>query len=383
MSDGNGAADDDSDGRRRRVIAAALRAAYAWTRRGDQPRAMREVARMTGIVMEAHGPGRGPVTPHGLVQCLHRPLGGLLEFATDADEMIRAAVLLDDGGLTEEAYDLAAEYAMPLSALSGTETWLPTWTTMHSEQIRSEVFAGMIGTRNQDDYVRSRTFLIEHPAGSREEIGELVSGSRIRVLGKGYVDVPDGQLHRRKDGSAWWWACPDCRWPMAVTGTKVRCRYRPHAAVFRIATDADRRPPALRRIDEGPRADVPDAREAGGSVCLDHGVWRFIVVPGASELRICRELRDLGADVWLWPERDAYDLRVVAGGREFRVDLKEYRSPHRLVADLRAKPPRARVLLPRTHQHQVDVIKSSLPGLDIVTETRFRSEVRRALKGRA
>ncbi|POM25897.1 hypothetical protein BTM25_02810 [Actinomadura rubteroloni] len=379
MNDGYNAPDDDSDGRRRRVVAAALRAAYAWTMRGDQPRAMREVARMTGIVMEAHGPGQGPVTPHALVQCLHRPLGGLLDFAADADEMIRAAVLLDgDGGLTEEAYDLAAEYAMPLS---GTESWLPTWTTMHSDQIRNEVFAGMIGTRKQDDYVRYRKFLIEHPAGSREEIGDLLSGSGIRVSWKGYGDVPGGQLYRRKSGPAWWWACPDCRWPMAVTGTKVRCRYRPHAAVFRIVEASDRRPPALRRIDEGPRAEPPNAREAEGSACLDAGVWRFIVVPGASELRVCRELRELGADVRLWPECDAYDLRVVAGGREFRVDLKEYRSPYRLIADLRAKPPRARVLLPRTHQHQVDVIRSALPGLDVVTETRFRSEIRRALKG--
>lgn len=66
-----------------RVVTAALRAAYAWAERERQPGAMREIARMTGVVMEAHGPGRGPNNPVALVEELRHPLGSLLGFADD------------------------------------------------------------------------------------------------------------------------------------------------------------------------------------------------------------------------------------------------------------------------------------------------------------
>ncbi|WP_308800295.1 hypothetical protein [Streptomyces sp. NEAU-H3] len=113
---------------------------------------------------------------------------------------------------------------------------------------------------------------------------------------------------------------------------------------------------------------------------MEYGVWRFVVVPGASELRIKQRLEKLGATVELWPKLDRYDLHVRAGGTEFKIDVKEYRSPHRLIADLRAKAPSARVLLPQTHEHQWETLRVSLPSLQITTETKFHAEVRRALR---
>jgi hypothetical protein len=113
---------------------------------------------------------------------------------------------------------------------------------------------------------------------------------------------------------------------------------------------------------------------------VEFGVWRFVVVPGASELRVKQRLERLGATVELWPELDRYDLHVRAGDHEFRVDLKEYRSPYRLIADLRAKTPSARVLLPKTHEHQLGVLQTAMPSLRITTETKFVTEVRRALR---
>lgn len=115
---------------------------------------------------------------------------------------------------------------------------------------------------------------------------------------------------------------------------------------------------------------------------MEYGVWRFVVVPGSSELRVKRNLEKLGATVELWPGIDTYDLRVRAGAELFEVDVKEYRSAHRLIADLRAKPPRARVLLPKTHEYQLETLKTALPSLRLTTETKFHSEVRRALRAR-
>lgn len=71
-----------------RTVTAAIRAGYAWSVRRYQPRAWREVARMTGVIMRAAGPGVGPVTPTELVALLRCRLGEWLSGAAD-DELCR------------------------------------------------------------------------------------------------------------------------------------------------------------------------------------------------------------------------------------------------------------------------------------------------------
>ncbi|GAB2887657.1 restriction endonuclease-related protein [Streptomyces mayteni] len=374
---------DDPTERARRVVAAALRASYAWTVWRERPNAMLEVARMTGVVMEAHGPGRGPTTPVDLIACLRQPLDRLPALAAGMDEEIGRVVLLDrNDQLTPDAYDLASEYALPVGGPSDSTQWMPSWTRMRSDEIRRNTFTTLIEGNGQDAYVASRRFLIEHPAGSLSELRDLISQTGVRPPPRGYTEIPADHLHRPPGGETWWWPCVVCDWPMEVTGTTVRCRYRPHAAVFHLAegrTATSR--PALKRVDEGrPRLAKPVARPAADARCLDFGVWRFVVVPGVSELRVKRRLEELGATVELWPELDRYDLHVRAGDREFRVDLKEYRSGHQLIAALRSEPPRARILLPKTHEYQLETLKTALPALQVTTETKFHTEVRRALR---
>ncbi|MFF9314866.1 hypothetical protein ACF1BS_28685 [Streptomyces sp. NPDC014748] len=381
---------DDPAERAHRAVAASLRAAYAWTVRRHRRDAMREVARMTGVVMEAHGPGRGPVTPLELVGCLRQRLGEMPALAASTDETIARAVLLDSDGdgddrLTTDAYDLACEYALPLGEPPGSVPWMPTWTRMRADRIRGETFKALIESRNQASYVASRRFLIEHPAAALSELRRLISETGVSLPAGGYIDIPADHVHRSPGGERWWWPCAFCRWPMAVTGTTVRCRYVPHAAVYQLADGRTARSrPKLSRVDEGRprRLATPVARPADDTRCVDFGVWRFVVVPGASELRIMRELEDLGAAVELWPDLDRYDLHVRVGEREFRIDVKEYRSAHRLIADLRARTPAARILLPATHEHQLGTLRTAMPSLQITTETKFLTEVRRARRAR-
>lgn len=368
--------------RAHRTVAAALRAAYAWTVRHRQSDAMPEVARMTGVVMEAHGPGFGPTTPLDFIASLRQRLGMMPAVAAHTDGAIARAVLLDDEErLTSDAYDLACEYALPVGEPTSS-AWMPTWTRMRSDRIRDETFKTLIEGNGQERYTTSRRFLIEHPAGTTAELRELVSETGVKLPPRGYTDIPADHLHRAADGETWWWPCPVCRWPMAVTGTTVRCRYVPHANVYQLTeVRASRSRPAVRRVDEGrPRSAAPVPLPGAGSRCVEYGVWRFVVVPGASELRIKQSLEKLGATVNLWPELDRYDLHVRAGGTEFRIDVKEYRSPHRLIADLRAKAPSARILLPKTHEYQWETLRVALPSLKITTETKFHAEVRRALR---
>ncbi|MFF9580758.1 hypothetical protein [Streptomyces achromogenes] len=377
-----GARDDPAE-RAHRVVAAALRAAYAWSVRKDRRDAMREVARMTGVVMEAHGPGRGPTTPLDLVACLRQPLGLLPALAEDPDQAIAQVVLLDGHDrLTADAYDLASEYALPVGDLGNSAQWLPTWTWMQADRIRDETFIALIEGNGQERYVASRRFLIEHPAGPLSDLRDLVSKSGVSLPRRGYTAIPDDHLHRSSGGETWWWPCAVCRWPMAVAGTTVRCRYRPHAAVYRLTEGGTARSrPRLSRVDEGrPRLTTPVARSAVDTGCVEFGVWRFVVVPGASELRVKRSLEELGAAVELWPELDRYDLRVRVGDKELKLDLKEYRSPYRLIADLRAKAPSVRILLPKTHEYQLQTLRTALPSLRVTTETKLYTEVRRALR---
>ncbi|MGW0521875.1 restriction endonuclease-related protein [Crossiella sp. NPDC003009] len=366
-----------------RVLAAALRAAYAWSVRHEQSMAMHEVARMTGVVMAAHGPGVGPVTPREFATALHGRLGLLPAIADCDDEAISHAVLLSEGRLTDVAYDLACEYAAPLGEAIDKAAWLPTWTVMRAEQIQLAAYQAMSETGRQEDYVASRKFLIEHPAAaSQAELSETISERGVQLAPGGYQPIPTDQVHRVGAGPGWWWPCPTCRWPMAVTGSRVRCRYRPHATSYRITPDSrSSARPRLTRVDSGPRVAMPVARPTADAVCVETGIWRYVVVPGASELRLYEALAKLGASVQLWPEHDDYDLLVTVGTAKHRVDLKEYQSVRRLLAKLRGAPPGVEIVLPDTHEHQLVVLKDALPRVvRVTTERRFVARIRKQLK---
>ncbi|WP_027930275.1 restriction endonuclease-related protein [Amycolatopsis thermoflava] len=364
-----------------RLIAAALRAAYAWTVREVRGNAaMREIARMTGVVMEVHGPGRGPVTPAALIESLHTPLRGLLVgIPQEAAELADIVLLNGNGNLTERAYDLVCEHVVPLREAAGAQPWLPTWVTMNSDQIRHRAFTAMIATTDQDEYVASRKFLVEHPAGGEQELVEQrdrIGG--VRLAGGSYQTIPEGQVYRDSDHRGWWWPCPDCKWPMAVSGSgTVRCRYRPHSAVFDLLPGTR---PKLRRRDDGPRAPLPTGRTVDGAKCVDAGVWRFVVVTGISELRIAAAAERAKAEVRLWPLLDRYDLSIEAASEKFTVDVKECLSLSSLINRLRTRPPSARILLPKSFEWQLEPLVDALPGLTVTTEARFLSQIRAAVR---
>ncbi|WP_020496944.1 hypothetical protein [Sciscionella marina] len=375
---------DDLNERQARVVAAALRAAYAWSVRQRQPDAMREIARMTGVMMEAHGPGRGPTSPMQLVEQLRRPLGTLLRFASDTDTEVTDVVLLDtNDALSDDAIGVAAEYATPLSQVFATSQWLPGWTRMRAEQLRREVFTSLIEAGDAAGYVRARRFLVEHPAGFRARLQDLLREADARLAAR-YRDLASDQQYPRPVGR-WWWPCPRCRWPMTVRGMTVRCRYRPHGAIFHIA-DNSRPAAAPRLVPVRDASSMGTARKAGpaarsveDAVCVEEEVWRSVVVPGANEVRLADELCALGAKVALWPELDSYDLDVAVGSLRMLLDVKEYTSVRRLIDDLRERPPRAQILLPRSHEHQ-EALLAEQSSVRVTTETKVRRAVRRAAR---
>jgi hypothetical protein len=146
-------------------VTAVLRAGYAWSVRRDQPEAWIEVARMTGVVMHHLGPGVRPVTPVELIALLHEPLGDWLP--VDDPALARLVVLDSADRLTADTYDIGCDYTVEL--LDPAAGWLPRWRTHRAEQVENAAFQRLV-SGDDDTYTTGRRFLVEHPAGDREEI---------------------------------------------------------------------------------------------------------------------------------------------------------------------------------------------------------------------
>jgi hypothetical protein len=371
--------------RRGRVVTAAVRAAFAWSARDRDVRAFREIARMTGVVMEALGPGQGPVTPSEFVAALQRPLGQILPAQAEAgaastvDGTADAVLLTEDGRLADAVFDLGCEYVQDVMAsLDPATEWLPSWTWMQAEQVEREVFGRLIEGGTDDDYRAARRFLVEFPAGEEQALVDAANQRRARRVAS-YEPVDAEQVVEDQQGRRWWWPCPVCRWPMRADGVLVRCAYGPHLARYQVRLASRNGRPSLLRVSDS--APTPgQAQSAAGAVRVDTAVWRYITVPGAAELRLADRLRRLGATVVLWPSRDLYDLHIEAGNRSWMVDVKEHATVERLVEKLHARPPAARtIVLPDSHRGWLHAAEAAIPNREVLVESTLCARVRRAV----
>jgi hypothetical protein len=381
------AVDASLTARRGRVVTAAVRAAFAWSVRDRDVRAFREIARMTGVIMEALGPGKGPVTPLDLVAALQRPLGDLLPprpagiGAGDAMDAVAEAVLLtEEGRLTDAVFEVGCEYVQDLLAtLDPATDWLPSWTWMQAERVEREVFGRLIDGGDDDDYRTARQFLVEFPAGEEQVLVDAANERGVRRVAR-YEPLAAEQVYQDDQGRRWWWPCPVCRWPMRVDGVLVRCAYSPHLTRYQVRLAShDGHPSLLRAADSAPAPER--VQPAAGAVQVETAVWRFITVPGAAELRLASRLRRLGATVVLWPSKDLYDLDVAAGRSQWTVDVKEHASVERLVEKLHAKPPAARtIVLPDSHRGWLHAVEEAMPDREVLMESQLCARVRKAVR---
>ncbi len=357
------------------VSTAALRSAVAWSRRASEERAWREVARMTGVIMNARGPGDSPATPAELIASLRRPLGELLPPACEPSAL-DSAILLEDDELTDAAMEIACDYNHALfhSRDPATE-WLPRWAWQRAEQVERQLFQSLIQSGSQAAYASSRRFVIERPAGNWRELTELRNGSDAYQGARqvaDYVAITPERIFKFASGDAGaWWPCPVCRWPMRVQEQTVQCTYGPHQARFRIAgrVVAGGSAPALVKTSAA-RLRTPQARPVAGSRCVDPAVWRFITVPGIPELELERKLGGIaGVDVQMWPVKDTFDALVTAAdGYQWTVDVKDHADAARIASD----PPAAdHVVVPGYRKGQVNQLSKMLPGKRVWTIERF------------
>jgi hypothetical protein len=74
---------------------------------------------------------------------------------------------------------------------------------------------------------------------------------------------------------------------------------------------------------------------------LKRGLRQFIAAPGVAELRLEKQLKELGKgiSVELWPEFDKYDLRIVfPDGEAWAIDVKDWKTPYCLAKKVNSQP---------------------------------------------
>jgi restriction endonuclease in pPIWI_RE module len=382
--------DDDLLQRRARVTSAGLRAAYAWSARSRHPQAFAELCRMTGVVMLELGPGRGPVAPVELVAQLQKPLGEILPplpqtIGGDYGSGIDAVVLLTEAGdLADAAYEIGSDYVRDVMAAADPgRVWLPAWSWMRANDVETQLFAKLRASGDEAAYTKTRRFVVEHAAGDERTLTHLYNAERVTPVA-GYGPVPQGQSYRLGD-QRWWWPCRVCGWAMDVHRTRVRCRYRYHLSTYQVAERGEHGPVLFvvgQQLPAGLPKGLPARQDAAGAVVVDEPVWRFVVVPGATEVRLGERLRKQGAEVLFYPGFDRYDLGITVGDQVWDVDVKEHATVEGLLRHIAEKPPQAKYLvIPDTHGGQVHALVEALSSrYRVLTETDLIAQVTRVLR---
>jgi hypothetical protein len=371
------------------IVTAAVLAAHAWTDRTRPPsERLRVVMDCYGHVAAAHGPGRGPSFPT-FRRLLSKPLAAMLPKGCPAEDLEDARLIDDDGALNPDLDDLLSEHLIRIGDLELAGNW--AW--VRAEQEERGVFRRLQASGDADRYTAGRRFLIAHPAGPEVELRRGLDPS----LQDAYLPLPPSRLLDQ-----WWFPCPLCGWPMEVRAsqrrTRVACSYAEHrraGASYTCRAAADRAP---RLVSQHSRQLPVRPGRANRIKALRRPVWRYVTIPGLLELALAETLREVGAQVALWPNLDEYDLHITltqtpttqalasqATTREWTVDVKDWRSAHQLAAALRAEPPNAQwIVIPDHKAADLALLRRVLrpAGVHVATASGLRHAVHEAMRGR-
>lgn len=309
---------------------------------------------MHGVLLSFLPPGDGPATPVEMVDNLRRPMRDWVSLSWDLlpDELGAFPILGDDDDLTGEAVEYGSDYTEALfenhEAGMG---WIPQWAVQTFEQVERSVYTVLVSA-GQAEYVATRQMLIEVPVGTRTAVRDEIN-ARGALRTQAYIPIPPDQQYV-SNGSSWFVSCPDCRWPMHVRGTLLRCRYPQHHGVFEISP--------TKRASETPLVTGPvqvEAQSTEDVVCLHHAVWRYMTVPGVTEVALMRWLaKDPAVAVEKWPHKDRWDITARVGDTVFEIDLKDVK----YASQIAAKPPHVRyVVVPDYRAGQIAQLKRTLP----------------------
>ena len=130
----------------------------------------------------------------------------------------------------------------------------------------------------------------------------------------------------------------------------------------------------------------------GETLQLKRGLRRFVTRPGRAELKLFEKLRKRGYAVELWPDFDAYDLKISLADEVWAIDVKDWIDPFLLATSINAKGPfrqspgapwtRAFWVFPdarRKRPRYLTAFKNKCEQLDARTGATFERELLRRL----
>jgi hypothetical protein len=216
--------------------------------------------------------------------------------------------------------------------------WIVNARDTAAEQLENQLMGEALDAcrrmKSPETYTAFRRLLIERP---------VLNGVELALLGGDFHLAPINDLIRRcyepasaayrREGHGDYTTCTRCRCLLVpTTDGRFTCE------LDRCRRDGTAR--ADRRI-------APDTR--GGVLQLTRPLRMFITSPGLAEVELERELGALGLSVEMWPNFDAYDLRVLfPDGDTWAIDVKDRASPELLGRSATAfspEPPHDRAML--------------------------------------
>ena len=219
------------------------------------------------------------------------------------DELLRAS-LLENGYLTETCLELALDNP-------DVEAELTEW------DIVGEALSTARDAGEPELYRAFRQFLIENPLIESFDLQRLAPELRRLkpVLSRAYEEVPT--LHRHKGN---YWRCETCGDLLQLVRDGWCCETH-------YVTP--------QRSPRGLPINTKDT-----VLRLKRGLRRYVFKPGLAELELATKLEKLNLRVELWPNYDAYDLRIqFADGEVWAVDVKDWANPYLLAKRISALPP--------------------------------------------
>ncbi|MEV4511599.1 hypothetical protein AB0K00_21810 [Dactylosporangium sp. NPDC049525] len=318
-------------------------AANVWTSADPIGQRWRRVAELHGLVGIAHLI-RGEPMP-SLVQFvdgLTGPLAPLLPAAVR--QACDDVLLIEQDQLSPAAADLLMENLAPSLAPHDVAGW--SIPQLGAEKVQGWLYGQLLDTGSEDGYRRARETVIGNAAGVMHVVLDAIKAAGLPR--DGLVEQIPAWAWVFHEGERYWFGCPVCRYPMKAQLGRVTCLYPPHDKAIGgpvTVRTPKRRPPNVGAWNQQRVADlggigVIQAATVEGHVCLVRPAWRYSVIPGCEEIRLYKLLTAMpDVSVTLWPYTDRYDLHVEAGGRRapWRVDVKDYADPARLVTELLKK----------------------------------------------
>lgn len=204
------------------------------------------------------------------------------------------------------------------------EAWAYSNRDVEAEMREQRFFLDVLGTCRAADrpdmYVALRELLISKPVLTAFELRRACVEPNLSPLAQhiqnAYKPAPlacvvKGELH----------CCPTCgNLLLRTENDKLECE--------------DERCRASRQRGGGRR--IAASEEV---LWLSRELRRFITAPGRAELRLAGQLRELGTAVELWPDFDAYDLRITfPDGDVWAVDVKDWADPFLLARSVKPIP---------------------------------------------